>query len=75
MEYIWQRLVGWQAAIASRAGSHNEIGGKLKEIGWNASPVGASLLAMNDNAVLRRIKIIQRPIHRQFTEHDDLRNA
>ena len=38
-------------------------------------PVGASLLAKNDNAVSGlRVNPIQRPIHRQLGQHDDLLN-
>ena len=51
----------------SRAGSRLQFGMHF--------PVGVSLLAKNDNAVSGlRINPIQRPIHRQLGQHDDLLN-
>ena len=48
--------------------------GSLLHFGMH-SPVGVSLLAMNDNAVSSLwINPIQRPIHRQLDQHDDLLN-
>ena len=48
--------------------------GSLLQFGMH-SPVGVSLLAMNDNEVSGlRINPIQRPVNRQFGQHDDLLN-
>jgi len=48
---------------------------RLAPTGWTHSNVGASLLAKIDNAVSGlRINPIQRPIHRQLGQHNDLLN-